>query len=242
MGGIMREERVSFRDRCDAGRQLASRLGRYRRWPRTVVLGLPRGGVVPAAEIAKALDLPLDVLIARKIGAPGNPEFAIGAVAEDGEPYLNEEGIALSDATADYIAAEVARQRAEIDRRRQLFRDGRALALPDNATVILVDDGVATGATLIAGIRALRGLHVDHLAVALPVAPPETADVLRGLVDKLIVISTPSRFGAVGAFYDDFRQVSADEVRRLLAEAAAQGRALPPQSPARANGDAHVSH
>ena len=186
----MREEPVRFRDRCDAGRQLASRLGRYRRWPRTVVLGLPRGGVVPAAEIARALDLPLDVVIARKIGAPGNPEFAIGAVAEDGAPYLNDEAIALTHASVDYLTAEVARQRAEISQRRQLFRGGRALVLPDNATVILVDDGVATGATLIAGIRALRGLRVGHLVVALPVAPPETADVLRGVVDKLIVIST----------------------------------------------------
>lgn len=237
----MNEKPVRFRDRSDAGRRLSSRLGRYRRWPGTVVLGLPRGGVVPAAEIAKALDLPLDVLIARKIGAPGNPEFAIGAVAEDGDPYLNEEGIALSGATVDYIAAEVARQRAEIDRRRQLFRGGRALALPDNATVILVDDGVATGATLIAGIHALRGLHVGHLVVALPVAPPDTADVLRGLVDNFTLISTPRPFGAVGAFYDDFGQVSADEVTRLLAEAAAQGRALPPPSRARADGDAHVS-
>lgn len=234
----MREERISFRDRCDAGRQLAVQLARYRRWPRTVVLGLPRGGVVPAAEIAKALDLPLDVLIARKIGAPSNPEFAIGAVAEDGAPYWNDEAIALSHAAVDYLTAEVARQRAEIGLRRHLFRGGRALALPDKATVILVDDGVATGATLIAGIRALRGLHVDHLVVALPVAPPETAELLRGLVDELIVISTPSRFGAVGAFYDDFRQVPADEVRRLLADAAVRGRALSSQSPARADGDA----
>jgi putative phosphoribosyl transferase len=233
----MGEERVSFRDRCDAGRQLASRLGRYRRWPRTIVLGLPRGGVVPAAEIARALDLPLDVLIARKLGAPGNPEFAIGAVAEDGAPYLNDEAIALSHASVDYLTAEVARQRAEISQRRQLFRGGRALALPDDATVILVDDGVATGATLIAGIRALRELHVGHLVVALPVAPPETADVLRGVVDRLIVISTPRRFEAVGAFYDDFRQVPADEVRRLLADAAVQCRALPSRSSARANGD-----
>lgn len=231
---------MRFRDRYDAGRQLASRLVRYRSWPRAVVLGLPRGGVVLAAEIATALDLPLEVLIARKIGAPGNPEFAIGAVAEDGEPYLSEEGIAVSEATDEYITAEVARQRAEIDRRRQLFRGGRALALRDNATAILVDDGVATGATLMAGIGALRGLHVGHLVVALPVAPAETADVLRGLVDKLIVISTPRLFGAVGAFYDDFRQVSADEVRRLLGEAAAQGRALPPQPLAGANGEAQV--
>lgn len=232
---------MRFRDRCDAGRQLASRLGRYRGWPHTVVLGLPRGGVVPAAEIAAALDLPLDVLIARKLGAPRNPEFAIGAVAENGEPYLNEEGIAASGATVDYLAQEVTRQRAEIDRRKQLFRGGRTLALPDNATVILVDDGVATGATLIAAIHALRGLRVSHLVVALPVAPPETADALRGLVDTLVVISTPRPFRSVGVFYHDCRQVSADEVGRLLAEAAEQGRALTGASPARPTADEHVS-
>jgi len=231
---------MSFRDRRDAGRRLVPKLTRYRRWPRSVVLGLPRGGVVPAAEIAKALDLPLDVVIARKIGAPGNPEFAIGAVAEDGEPYVNEEGVAQTGATADYLAAEVARQRAEIERRRQWFRGGKALVLPENAVVILVDDGIATGATVIAAIRALRQLNVGRLVLAVPVAPPDTTEMLRGLVDELVVLRTPMLFWAVGAFYDHFEQVSDEEVQRLLTEAAADGRALAAPSPAPRE-DAHVS-
>jgi predicted phosphoribosyltransferase len=237
----MREEPVIFRDRRDAGLRLVPKLTRYRRWPRTVVLGLPRGGVVPAAEIAKALDLPLDVVISRKIGAPENPEFAIGAVAEDGEPYVNPEGVAQTSATADYLAAEVTRQRAEIARRRQWFRGGKALVLPENAVVVLVDDGIATGATVIAAIRALRQLKVGRLVLAVPVAPPDTAEMLRGLVDELIVLRTPMLFWAVGAFYDHFGQVSDEEVQRLLTEAAAGGRALAAPSPAHPPEDAHVS-
>jgi putative phosphoribosyl transferase len=208
-----------FRDRRQAGRQLAGRLGRYRDQPRTVVLGLPRGGVVPAAEIAAALRLPLDVIIARKIGAPGNPEFAIGAIAEGGDAYLNEEGLALSRASREYVANEIRHQRSEIAHRQVRFRDGHALSLPDKATVILVDDGIATGSTVIAAIRALRQQRVARLVLAIPVAPPDTAALLRDTVDDLVVLSTPLLFWAVGAFYEDFGQVSDDEVCELLAQA-----------------------
>jgi putative phosphoribosyl transferase len=208
-----------FRDRREAGRQLAGRLRRYRDQPRTVVLGLPRGGAVPAAEIAAALRLPLDVIIARKIGAPGNPEFAIGAIAEGGDAYLNEEGLALSRASREYVANEIRHQRSEITRRQERFRDGRALSLPDKPTVILVDDGVATGSTVIAAIRALRHQRVARLVLAIPVAPPDTVAMLRDMVDELVVLSTPLLFWAVGAFYEDFQQVSDDEVCQLLAQA-----------------------
>ena len=210
---------VVFRDRREAGRQLAGRLRRYCDQPHTVVLGLPRGGVVPAVEIAAALRLPLDVIIARKIGAPGNPEFAIGAIAEGGDAYLNEEGLALSGASREYIADEIRHQRDEIARRQERFREGRALSLPDKPTVILVDDGIATGSTVIAAIRALRHQRVARLVLAIPVAPPDTVATLRDMVDELVVLSTPLLFWAVGAFYEDFQQVSDDEVCQLLAQA-----------------------
>jgi putative phosphoribosyl transferase len=216
-------EHVSFRDRRHAGLQLARRLGAYRERPATLVLGLPRGGVVPAFEIATALHLPLDVIISRKLGAPGNPEFAIGAIAEDGEAYLSPDGISLTRAGRRYIDEEVARQRAEIDRRRSWFRGGKPLALPERATVILVDDGVATGATVIAAIGALRRLKAGRIVLAIPVAPPDTVEVLRPLVEELVVLATPLMFWAVGAFYDDFRQVSDEEVADLLARGAETG-------------------
>lgn len=216
----MDQPSVTFRDRRDGGRRLVDKLRRSHATPSTIVLGLPRGGVVPAAEIAAALGLPLGVVISRKIGAPENPEFAIGAVAEDGAPYLSEEGLALSRASKAYVDEEVARQRAEIARRRGWFRGGKPLVLPEHATVILVDDGIATGATVIAAIRALRQLQVARIVLAVPVAPPDTVTVLRGLVDELVVLATPAIFWAVGAFYDDFRPVTDEEVRRLLAAAA----------------------
>ncbi len=213
------EDRVNlpFRDRREAGRLLAARLGRYAGAPRTVVLALPRGGVVTAAEIAAALRLPLDVIVSRKLGAPGNPELAIGAIAEGGTtPYLTEGALAAMDIPEAHVAAEVKRQRAEIARRQRRFRDGRPLSLPPDATVILVDDGVATGSTAIAAIRALREQGAGRLVFAIPVAPPETAAVLRDLVDELVVLATPAHFWAVGEFYADFRQVSDDEVVALL--------------------------
>jgi len=213
---------LPFGDRRAAGRLLAARLRRYREQARTVVLGLPRGGVVPAAEVASALRLPLDVIVSRKLGAPENPELAIGAIAEGGAPYLDPELVAVTGASRAHVAQEVERQRAEIARRQRRFRDGRPLTLPERATVILIDDGVATGATAIAAIRALRERGVERLVFAIPVAPPDTANVLRGMVDELVVLATPEPFGAVGVFYEDFRQVSDDEVSGLLRSAGAE--------------------
>jgi predicted phosphoribosyltransferase len=208
--------RLPFRDRREAGRLLAEALRGHADRPRTVVLGLPRGGVVPAAEVANALRLPLDVILSRKIGAPGNPEFAIGAVAEDGLPYLNPAASPLIGGMGARVVREVQRQREEIQRRRARFRHGRPLSLPERATVILVDDGVATGSTVIAAIGALRRKGVERLVAAVPVAPPDTAATLRGLVDELVVLATPSPFHAVGLFYEDFAQVSDDEVAAIL--------------------------
>lgn len=208
--------RLPFTDRRAAGRLLAEALRPYAGRPDTVVVAMPRGGIVPAAEIARALGLPLDVIVSRKLGAPGNPEFAIGAVAEGGTPYVNDEAVLLSGASEEWLAAEVARQRAEIARRQRLFRGGRPPSFPPGGTAILVDDGVATGATAIAAIRALRELGVAHVVFAVPVAPPDTAARLRAMVDELVVLATPIPFRAVGLFYEDFTQVSDEEVIALL--------------------------
>jgi putative phosphoribosyl transferase len=216
---LRNEQPTPLRDRRDGGRRLARKLARYRGRKNTVVLGLPRGGVVTAAEVAAGLELPLDVVIARKIGAPGNPELAVGAVAEDGDPYLKDEGLALTGASGAYITDEVARQRAEILRRRAWFRGGRPLSLPEHATVILVDDGIATGSTVVAAIRALRQLGAERIVLAAPVAPPDTVEALRALADEVVVLATPAMFWAVGEFYEDFAAVSDEEVERLLARA-----------------------
>jgi predicted phosphoribosyltransferase len=186
------------------------------------VLALPRGGIVPAVEIASALR-PLDVVVSRKLGAPGNPELAIGTIAEGGAPYFNEEGAALAGSSEAHVAREVERQRAEIARRQRRFRDGRPLSLPERATVLLVDDGVATGATAIAAIRALRERDVERIVLAIPVAPRDTAETLRGMVEELVVLWTPAEFWAVGGFYEDFRQVSDEEVVEVLERARATG-------------------
>ena len=221
---------LPFRDRREAGRLLAARLHRYDEHARAVVLGLPRGGVVPAAEIASALRLPLDVIISRKLGAPYNPEFAVGAIAEGGAPYFNPDALSLVELSKGHLAREIEHQRAEITRRQQRFRDGRPLSLPEGATVLLVDDGVATGSTAIAAIRALRDQHVARLVSAIPVAPTDTAAALRAMVDELVVLATPMPFEAVGLFYADFRQVSDDRVVELLARARSEERSRAPET------------
>jgi predicted phosphoribosyltransferase len=213
--------RGRFHDRQEAGRLLAARLASYRGSPHTIVLGLPRGGVPPALEVARALELPLDVIISRKLGAPGNPEFAIGAVAEGGEPYLNLDGVQSTAAPPSYISRVTDEQRQEISRRQKLFRGGVPLRLPPRAIVILVDDGIATGSTVFAAIQALRRMGARRVVLAVPVAPPDTVERLRPLVDDLIVLLTPALFWAVGAFYEQFAQVSDEDVCRLLADARA---------------------
>jgi putative phosphoribosyl transferase len=209
-----------FRDRSEAGRLLAARLGAYRGRHDAVVVGLPRGGVPPAAEIARALELPLDVMISRKLGAPQNPEFAIGAVAEGGEPYLNAEGVEATAASKRFIFHATERQRGEIARRQKLFRGGAPLRLEPHVTAILVDDGIATGSTIFAAIQALRRQGVGRIVLAIPVAPPDTVERLRPLVEELVVLLAPTLFWAVGVFYEDFAQVSDEDVCRLLSEAA----------------------
>lgn len=208
-----------FKDRRDAGIQLAERLTHYKDKDNLLVLALPRGGVVPGFEVAKALNAPLDVLIVRKIGFPGQPEFAIGAVAETGAVSMNRSIVGRYNVSGDYIKEETARKKEEIARRVEMYRGGRSIENLEGRTIILVDDGVATGATMKAGIAALKKEKIGKLVIALPVAPPSTADELGDMADEVICLETPEDFAAVGGYYYDFTQVTDDEVVAMLNEA-----------------------
>jgi putative phosphoribosyl transferase len=210
-----------FEDRSDAGRQLATRLLHYKD-ERPVVLGLPRGGVPVAYETARALDAPLDVIVVRKLGAPHQPELGIGAIVDGDHPQrvLNEDVLRLLPVSRQYIEMEVARQLDEVHRRQTLLRGGRPRVDLADRTVIVVDDGVATGGTVRAVLRGVRRANPRRIVLAVGVAPPETVEVLRTEVDDLVCIARPAAFGAVGQFYRDFRQVSDGEVIALLGRAA----------------------
>ena len=206
-----------FRDRSDAGRRLAKALSSYKD-SRPVVLALPRGGVPVAAEVAKVLEAPLDLILVRKIGVPTQPELAMGAVVDGAAPIVvrNEEVIELSGTTAAEFDAVCAEELAEIERRCLLYIGERARAEVAGQVVIVVDDGIATGATTRAALQAIRNRKPKELVLAVPVAPPETIMQLRKEVDNLICLETPELFGAIGYFYRDFRQVSDQEVLTIL--------------------------
>jgi putative phosphoribosyl transferase len=214
--------RTMFRDRIDAGNRLAARLFKYKNSLETAVFALPRGGVVIGYEIARALNAPLDVLIVRKIGFPGQPELAIGAVAETGSVVLNEGIMLQARLSEDRLKPEIDRQKEEIAKRTALYRAGKELPQLDAVAAILVDDGVATGATIKAAISALKERKAAKLVLALPVGPRETVKVLRQMVDELICLETPHDFLAVSAYYLDFTQVSDSEVVDLLQKLAAK--------------------
>ncbi len=204
-----------FRDRAEAGRDLALALERYR-GSATLVLGLPRGGVVVAAAVARALDADLNVIITRKIGAPGNPEYAIGAVAEGDEVVLNEREISLLGIGRAYVEREVERQKEEITRRIAYYRQGAPLPELRDRPVLVVDDGVATGYTMLAALRAVRKLGAHPVVMATPVIPPSTLEHLSFECDDAVALATPEPFYAVGLFYENFEQVSDEEVLNLL--------------------------
>lgn len=204
-----------FKDRQDAARQLARRLaGRALKNP--LVLGIPRGGVVVGAVLARELNAELDVVLARKLRSPWQPELAIGAIGEDGEVYIGDIAARIPEATPEYIAGERAHQLAEIERRKKLLRAVRPAAEVGARSVVLTDDGIATGATMLAALRVLRARRPHELIVAVPVAPPETLAKLAGHCDRLECLLAPEFMGAVGAFYEDFRQVEDEEVLELL--------------------------
>lgn len=205
-----------FKDRKDAGTQLAESLKEYIGQEDVFVLALPRGGVVTGVEIANRLWAPLDVLIVRKIGHPMQPELAVGAISETGSIVYNEDVVASVGVTKDYLRGEAARQREEIARRQQLYRSGQKLVNLRGKTVILVDDGIATGATMKAAVETLKREQVGKLIVAVPVAPPYTAAELQRMVDAFVCLDIPEDFMSVGNYYWDFTQVTDADVTQLL--------------------------
>jgi predicted phosphoribosyltransferase len=216
-----------FADRRDAGRVLAERLSKYAGRSDVVVLALPRGGVPVAYEVATLLGAPLDVLIVRKIGAPFNEEFAVGAIASGHTLVLDKtllKDLKISEQEIDKI---IAAERLELQRREHLYRDSRPFPALDGKTVILVDDGLATGATMVAAVRAMRTHDPAQVVVAVPVAQPETCEMLKLEAGECVCAITPSRLYGVGAWYHDFSQTSDEEVRTLLARAAEQRTTFP---------------
>ncbi len=209
-----------FRDRTEAGRQLARRL-LHLKGERPLVLALPRGGIPVALPVAEALGAPLDLLLVRKIGAPSQPELALGAVVEGDPPQtvVNDAIIAALGVTPAELAAAAAREIEEIARRRRLWLGGRAPPSPRGRTIVVVDDGIATGATVRAALKGLERAGAARRVLAVPVAQQDTAEALRALCDEVVVVEAPGHLGAVGAFYGDFRQIEDWEVTAMLAGA-----------------------
>lgn len=206
-----------FNDRRDAGQRLGMALARYR-GEDTVVLGIPRGGVVVAAEVAKILLAPLDLIIPRKVGAPHNPEIAIGAVAPDGTAILDERMVAVLGLEDEEITRLTEKVRVEIARRMDAYRGGRSAEELTDRVVILVDDGIATGYTIMAALQAIKKAVPEKVVLAVPVAPQDTVKALAKEVDEMVCLESPENFYAVGQFYLDFAQVEDDEVTELLVE------------------------
>ena len=215
-----------FRDRKESGQLLAKRLGRYAGSENAIVLGLPRGGVVTAFEVAMALDLPLDLLVVRKLGAPGYPELAMGAVTRGGVRVLNEDVIRQLHVSSAEIDAIAEREELEVARRELLFRDNRPPLDIRGRTAIVVDDGLATGSTMFAAVRLLQSCSPARIVIAIPVAPAETVERLRREAQELVCLMMPPSFNAVGEWYADFAQVCDDDVIELLRAASTRQAAL----------------
>lgn len=205
-----------YSNRVAAGRRLAEHLRRYAGRADVIVFGLPRGGVPVAAEVATALDAPLDVFLVRKLGVPGHEELAMGAIASGGVRVVNEEVVRRLPVTEDLLARVAAQEQEELERREREYRGGRPETDVRGRTVILVDDGLATGSTMRAAVLAMRAREPARIVVAVPVAAQETCDAFRDMVDEVVCPSTPDPFVAVGAWYTDFSQTTDDEVRRIL--------------------------
>ena len=207
---------LPFADRDEAGRELALRLLRYRGTLNLVVLGLPRGGVPVAAKVADALDAPLDVFVVRKLGMPGHPEFAIGAIASGGVRVLSEDILRWYGIPDSAVEAVTREELAELERRERAYREGRPALDLHGVTAILVDDGLATGSTMRAAVQSARARQPSQVVVAVPVAAPDACEQLRDVADDVVCARTPEPFSAVGQWYRDFSQTTDEEVRQLL--------------------------
>ena len=205
-----------FKNREEAGRQLVAELLQYRNDPRGLILALPRGGVAVGYQLSLGLHVPLDVFLTRKIGAPGNPEYAIGAVAETGSRYLNQEAISSFGLSRYELGRLIHVQEKEIARRKDLYRQGRPLPRLTGRTVLLVYDGIATGSTFMASALAIRSLQPRRLVGVIPVGPSSTIGEVRAYVDELVVLMIPDPFAAVGNFFVDFTQVEDRDVIQYL--------------------------
>jgi len=211
--------RAHFRDRVDAGRRLARELADYAGRDDVLILALPRGGVPVAYEVARALDLPLDVFIVRKLGLPMHEEYAMGAIASGGVRLLDEKVIRMAGVTEAQVAAVAAQEQLELERRERQYRGDRPDFDLRGKTVLLVDDGLATGFSMRAAVEALRAERPVWIVVAVPVSAPETCDAFRDIADDIICAVTPEPFMAVGLWYEDFSQTTDEEVHDLLARA-----------------------
>lgn len=207
-----------FRDRAEAGRELGERLaGQYAGRDDVLVLALPRGGVAVGREVADILDAPLDVLVVRKLGFPGQTELAMGAIASGGVRVLNDALLGQTGVSQALVDDVVARECVELERREVLYRGDRAAPDATGKTVLVVDDGLATGSTMLAAVQALRSLRAVRIVVAVPTAPRQTCEALEDVADEVVCLRQPDPFYAVGLSYEDFAEVQDDEVRALLA-------------------------
>lgn len=209
-------DKMIFKDRRDAGKKLAEALKQYQDDKEAIVIALPRGGVVVGFEVAKVLHLPLDIVCPRKMGAPFNPELAIGAITETGEKILSKDLISSLAISEDYISKIAEEEKKVALSRLKRFRNNRPNRQLKGKKVIIVDDGLATGATMRAAIKTVKAEGAKKIVVAVPVSPPDTAERIENEVDELIALSTPTSFYAVGQFYDHFDQTTDEEVVQLL--------------------------
>ena len=205
-----------FKNRQDAGQKLAEKLSEFTNQKDTIILALPRGGVVTAFEIAKELNLPLDLVVPRKIGAPDNEEYAIGAITETGEGIFNQEAIVSLGVSQEYLNKKVAAEKKEAVRRLKTYRQDRTALNLKNKTVIIVDDGIATGLTMLAAIKSVKEKKAKKIIVAVPVSAKDSIEAIEKEVNEVICLQAPIFFGAVGAFYQDFGQTTDGEVIDLM--------------------------